>query len=77
MSNHLPEKLTFEPWVRWPPCGRHIASTVSPGLENAAYAARLALAPECGCRLAWSAPNSALARSIPIVSAWSTSTQPP
>ena len=31
------------PWVRCPPCGRSIASTVSPGCSSAAYAARLAL----------------------------------
>ena len=43
--NHLPEKLTRLPWVRCPPCGRSIASTVSPGCTSAAYAARLALAP--------------------------------
>ena len=35
-SNHLPEKLTLAPWVRCPPCGRLIASTLSPGWQNAA-----------------------------------------
>ena len=33
--------------------------TVSPGSSSARYAAMLAFAPECGCTLAWSAPNSA------------------
>ena len=32
--------------------------TLSPGSSSARYAAMLALAPECGCTLAWSAPNS-------------------
>ncbi len=77
MWNHLPEKLTLLPWVRWPPCGSDIASTVSPGWQIAAYAARLALAPECGCRLACSAPKSSLARAMPISSAMSTCWQPP
>jgi hypothetical protein len=34
--NQVPEKLTFEPWVRWPPCGSDMASTVSPGWSSAA-----------------------------------------
>ena len=35
--------------------------TLSPGSSSAMYAAMFALAPECGCTLAWSAPNSAQA----------------
>ena len=35
------------------------------------------LAPECGCTLAYSAPNRALARSIASYSAMSTYSQPP
>ena len=54
-----------------------IASTVSPGVRSAAYAARLALAPECGWRLAWSAPKRSFARAMPISSARSTTSQPP
>ena len=42
--NHFPEKLTFDPWVRWPPWGRLIASTLSPGFTNAPYTAMFALA---------------------------------
>ena len=65
------------PWVRWPPCGSDMARMVSPGWQNAPYTAWLALAPECGWRLAWSASKSRLARSMPIDSALSTSEQPP
>ena len=36
-----------------------------------------ALAPECGCTFACSAPKSALARSIASVSTSSTTSQPP
>ena len=77
MSNHLPEKLTLEPWVRWPPWGSDMASTVSPGTVNAAYAAMLALAPEWGWTFACSAANRSLARAMPSSSALSTSAQPP
>jgi len=41
---------------------------VSPAGERA-YTAKFALAPECGCRLACSAPNSSLARALPNSSA--------
>ena len=41
-SNQRPEKLAGEPWVRCPPYGSPIASTVSPGHSRAAYAARTA-----------------------------------
>ena len=36
-----------------------------------------ACAPECGCTFAWSAPKSAMARSIASDSATSTNSQPP
>ena len=32
--NHLPEKLTFVPCVRWPPCGSDIASVVTDELDR-------------------------------------------
>ena len=41
------------------------------------YAARLALAPECGCTLACSAPKSSFARSMASTSTSSTYSQPP
>ena len=54
-----------------------MASTFSPGFTKAPYTAMLADAPEWGCRFAWSAPNRLLARSMPMVSALSTSEHPP
>ena len=59
-----PLAFTGEPCVRWPPWSRLRPSTVSPGSNSARYTHMLALAPECGCTLACSAPNSAFARSI-------------
>ena len=41
--------FTGEPWVRWPPCGRLMPSTVSPGCSTAKKTAWFACAPECGC----------------------------
>ena len=32
--NHLPVAETFQPWVRWPPMGRAIPMTVSPGWQE-------------------------------------------
>ena len=52
-------------------------STVSPGFTTVKYTAMFACAPECGCTLAWSAPNSALAREMASDSATSTNSQPP
>ena len=43
----------------------------SPGFIIAMNAARLALAPLCGCTLANRQPNSCLARSMASVSIWS------
>ena len=57
--------------------GRLIARIVSPGFMNAPYTAWFAEAPEWGWTLACSASNSAFARSMAIVSALSTSAQPP
>jgi hypothetical protein len=54
-----------------------MASIVSPGCSNAAYAARFADEPECGWTLACSAPNNARARSMASRSARSTTSQPP
>ena len=41
------------------------------------YADMFACAPECGCTLAWSALNSAVARSMASDSMTSTNSQPP
>lgn len=51
-SNQRPEKFAGDPCVRWPPCGRPIARTVSPGRSRAAYAASTAELPEWDCTLA-------------------------
>ena len=50
---------------------------VSPGVAMAESTAALAVAPECGCTLAYSAPNRLLARSMASDSAMSTYSQPP
>ena len=73
----LPEKFTGDPCVRCPPKLRLIASSVSPGVASAKYAAMLACDPECGWTFAWSAPKSALARSMASCSTLSTTSQPP
>ena len=63
--------------VEVPAGGSDIASRVSPGFMKAPYTAWFALAPLCGCTLAWSASNSAWHRSMAMDSALSTSEQPP
>ena len=50
---------------------------VSPGLSAAVYTAWFACEPECGCTFAHGAPNSFFARSMAMVSAMSTYSQPP
>ena len=31
----MPEKLTFQPWVRWPPCGTGMPMILHPGPPKA------------------------------------------
>ena len=50
--NHLPDMLTGEPWVRWPPQARSRPMKVSPGFISAMNTAWLAWLPEFGCTLA-------------------------
>jgi hypothetical protein len=69
--NHAPVADTDQPCVRCPPIGSAMPMTVSPGLARAMYTARLAGEPEYGWTLAWSTPNSDLARSIASSSTWS------
>ena len=38
-QDHLPEKLSGWPCVKWPPCARFIPKIVSPGLSTLKYAA--------------------------------------
>ena len=49
---------------------------LSPGLRTAAYTARFALVPLCGCTLACSAPKSFLARAMQMASPLSTFSHP-
>ncbi len=54
-GNHLPEKFTGEPWVRWPPWGNDRPRTfrsASLGSRNAPNTAMFACAPACGCTFA-------------------------
>ena len=62
---------------RRPPLARLMPMMVSPGFKKAMKAAMLALAPQCGCTLAASAPNSCLTRSMASCSTMSTYSQPP